>query len=542
MKTEQHQLTNNKQKKCWKKNIKEWFLSFLGIKKSSDWQEFDFTDEKNRKALPTAQYISEHNLRLEVFKDKDTEETKIVDEGNSGSWHDKQAQRVSCLDSTAQAIDVQSENCLKVLRLLRENGILSNDEDWNTVDLNERLPLYIVSKCIHCWNHMYPDEAIDGTKKSLNELLDLIHSGFIGIDNREKLDDWFQEIAMELRWNVQSMEWLQNLKKYLIETKINIKREYEQLDKRIEKALQASLHEWQVKQAKSNIPSLQERINILETEKNALLTKLYEAEKNIQELQEEIKGKVRVLSEANEKIQNLSENLQEMKSEQERLRLENKKLDIAIAEQSEIISKRKQWSEGFFTKLEKIGTELNELVQKVADANPDSSIYTNLLKRVSINYETMKEETMQLKNLSDWEEGKIDIQEMIKRIQSELRGSLKRNGWINILTYLHCYSYVPQVATEFDNHALNILQLGRLYSLVIALLGEVRISIFAPRLLVDQFDNNFYDFKNSDTWINKFCPAIFPGDYEGRVFDLVQIGYQIQGEDCISYKPIVVYY
>ena len=97
MKTEQHQLTNNKQKKCWKKNIKEWFLSFLGIKKSSDWQEFDFTDEKNRKALPTAQYISEHNLRLEVFKDKDTEETKIVDEGNSGSWHDEQAQRVSCL-------------------------------------------------------------------------------------------------------------------------------------------------------------------------------------------------------------------------------------------------------------------------------------------------------------------------------------------------------------------------------------------------------------------------------------------------------------
>ena len=189
-----------------------------------------------------------------------------------------------------------------------------------------------------------------------------------------------------------------------------------------------------------------------------------------------------------------------------------------------------------------INFELNELAQKVIHANPDSSIYKNLLERVAVNYEMTKQKIIELKDQPDWKDGKVDVKEMINRIQPILQEGMKRNGWINILTYLNCYGDVSQVATEFNSHNLHVLQLGKLNSLIRALLGMVQISIFIPRLLIDEFNTDYYEFKNSETWIDKFCPAICPRDYAGKVFDLIQMGYQIQGKELISYKPLVVYF
>ena len=281
-------------------------------------------------------------------------------------------------------------------------------------------------------------------------------------------------------------------------------------------------------------------------ENELLSSSLQEAIKNYQILKDEYDKKTRELVEANKKVEKLSVDLQEAERKLEQLQSENEKLAIELAKLSEATGNlkeiRKQWIVGFFAKLDEIGFELNEVVKKVTDANSESSIYSNLLERASTSYETMKEEVIQLKDRPDWKEGEMEVKEMVGQIQTVLLGSLKRNGWINILTYLNCYSHIPQVATEFNLHALNVLQLGRIHSLVTTLLGEIQISIFAPRLLVDQFDNNYYEFKNSDTWINKFCPAISPRDYAGKVFDLIQVGYQIQGNEQTSCKPIVVYF
>ena len=558
MKTEQHQQTKREQKECYKMTFWEWLASFLGFKKSPERLEPEIAGESEQNTLMDTQSVTENNSQSEITEDAMKESG--VNTAASDIQHDKDCQQVPLSIATEQSSEIQSEDYSVVFQSFRQNDILKDNEDWRAVNWDERLQLHAINKCICCWNCMYPDEAVDENMNTLDDFLRLIHSGFVGINNREKLDDWFQETAVEFNWDIRSMEWLQNPKRFLTVAKVGMKRYYEQLDKKIEKVLLDVLNEWQSKQDENTVLSLHKRIEELEAEKESLSAEvirinkenellsssLQEAIKNYQILKDEYDKKTRELVEANKKVEKLSVDLQEAERKLEELQSKNEELAIDSANLSEVIGNleeiRKQWIVGFFTKLDEIGLELNEMVQKVADTNPESSIYRNLLERASTSYATTREEVIPPKAQPDWKGGMIEVKEMVRQIQSVLQGSLKRNGWVNILTYLNCYSYIPQVVTEFNTHALNVLQLGRLHSLVIALLEKIQISMFVPRLLVDQFDNNYYEFKNSDTWINKFCPAISPRDYAGKVFDLIQVGYQIQGNEQTSCKPIVVYF
>jgi hypothetical protein len=531
MKTQQQSKCNSNQR-C-KQTFLEWLFSLFGWKKSRSQEDSEMADDgMSQDMCSDGLIIPGANLLLEG---KRNEFSDILQPG-------------------------QQEDYSSLVGFLRQNGVLRNDEDWKNVDLSERLQLYVVSKCILCWNRMYPDEVVNQKIDTLDVFMNLLHSGFIGIGNRERINDWFQEIAMELNWNIQSMEWLQNPKKYLAESRMNMKRQYEQLDKRVEKVIRKLLDEWEDRQNESITGALQLQVDKLESEKapllaevtrikgeNALLSEnLNKAVKDIQRLEREKNEKMQALSNSDDKLQSLAGELEQKRKELERLQSQNEQLTATSSEYAEMMDQHykmnKQWSRDFFVKLDEIGLRLDEWVRKVVDSNPDTSIYRNLLNRVSISYGMMKDEISNLKNLSDWEEGKIEINEMINRIQPFLQESMKRNGWINILAYLNCYCYIPQVAVEFKNHDLDILKLGRLYVMVTALLGEVQIAIFVPRLLVDQFTEDYYEFKNSDIWINKFCPEISPRDYAGKVFDLVQIGYSIQGKEQVHNKPIVVYY
>lgn len=529
MKTQQQ--SKSKQKQRCKRTFLGWLLSLFRWRKKVSQKDSEIVDETSQDICVNDLSQVGTNLQLDIRKN-DSPDIQPEQQDDFSFW----------------------------VGFLRQNGILRDDEDWKCVDLSERLQLYVVNKCVHCWNRMYPDEIISQKIDSLDAFFDLVHSGFIGIGNRERINDWFQEIAMELNWNIQSMEWLQNPKKYLAETRINMKHQYEQLDKRVEKIVRKLLNEWEDKQNESITGSLQSQVEELESEKESLLAEdtrikeenallsenLNKAVEDIQRLEQEKHEKMQALSKSVDKLQSLSGELEQKRKELERLQFQNEQLTATSSGYAEMMDQHckmnKQWSRDFFVKLDEIGLKLDELVRKVVDSNPDTSIYRNLLGRVSISYGMMKDEISNLKDQSDWEEGKIEIKEMMNRIQSLLQESMKRNGWINILAYLNCYCYIPQVAVEFDNHGLNILKLGQLHAMVTTLLGEVRIAIFVPRLLVDQFNDDYYEFKNSDTWINKFCPEISPRDYAGKVFDLVQIGYSIQGEELLSCKPIVVYY
>ena len=465
-----------------------------------------------------------------------------------------------CTTYKEQPEQSKDEDKSRIVELFKRNGILRDDEDWKDVDLEERLRLSIINKCILCWNRISPDEAIHGSMNSLEDFMRLIHGGFIGFSNREILHEWFREISNEFNLGVQSIGVFKNFKNYLSETKLSIKCQYDQLDERIDNVLRKFFAEWQKKQDEDTIRSLQNKMDKLLIENGSLSEKILSfkneevalkeslqcAENRIDVLKQECENKSHELLEISDKLKVSVEELSQIKQEQDKLQIQYKQSFASFMEQSEkmdeIYKIRQQWSANFEGNLKEIGVKLHGLVQKVIDSNSDSSIYRNLLERISTSYETMMNEISDMKNRSDWQEGKIDVKEMVRLIQPILQGSMKRNGWINILTYLNCYSYIPQLAREFNNHDLDILKLGELYALIIVMLGKVYISPFVPRLLIDQFDDNYYEFKNSDTWINRFCPDLSPRDYAGKIFDLVQIGYWMQGEEFIFNKPIVTYF
>lgn len=568
MKTQQQaqKIKNEPNMGCHKQSVFGKLFSSFRKKKISDKQDFETSEEVVRETSPVNQVLSENNVQTEMARE-------VMKENMRGTETTISSDNQPCEKETQKSLPCRTictyeepseqsndEDISRIIGLLKSNGILRNDEDWKEVDLEERLRLFVVNKCVFCWNRISPDGAIHGSINSLEDFMRLIHGGFIGFSNREILSEWFREISNEFNLDVQSICLFKNFKNYLSETKLSIKRQYDQLDERIDKVLRRFFVEWQKKQDEDTVRilqnkmeklliengSLSEKILIFKNEEVALKGSLQSAENRIDILKQDCENKSHELLELSNKLKVTVEELNQIKQEQDKLQIQYEQSLASFVEQSEKMDRiykiRQQWSANFEGNLNEIGVKLHGLVQKIIDSNSDSSIYRNLLERMSTSYETMMNEISDMKNRSGWKEGMIDVKEMVKLIQPILQGSMKRNGWINILSYLNCYSYIPQVAKEFNNHDLDILKLGQLYALIIVMLGKVQISLFVPRLLVDQYDDNYYEFKNSDTWINRFCPDLSPRDYAGKIFDLVQIGYWMEGEELIFNKPIVTYF
>ena len=74
---------------------------------------------------------------------------------------------------------------------------------------------------------------------------------------------------------------------------------------------------------------------------------------------------------------------------------------------------------------------------------------------------------------------------------------------------------------------------------MVGLLGIVNMGILVPAVLANDFDKDNYEYKNGDTWIDRFFPEVSMRNYKGKVFDIVQVGYTIEG--VTEKKPVVQY-
>jgi hypothetical protein len=45
------------------------------------------------------------------------------------------------------------------------------------------------------------------------------------------------------------------------------------------------------------------------------------------------------------------------------------------------------------------------------------------------------------------------------------------------------------------------------------MLDELHMEVFVPKVLEDKFDENLYDYENSDVWIDKYFPNISKSEY-----------------------------
>lgn len=113
---------------------------------------------------------------------------------------------------------------------------------------------------------------------------------------------------------------------------------------------------------------------------------------------------------------------------------------------------------------------------------------------------------------------------------------LRPSGWMNNAAQLFAYSRLPQLCKQLQQNGMNIAMLEQLTGQAQALLGTVDMSMMIPAVLAADFDKDAYDYQNGDVWINKMFTGITSRDFEGKVFDILQVGYSI---GSIKTKPVV---
>ena len=113
---------------------------------------------------------------------------------------------------------------------------------------------------------------------------------------------------------------------------------------------------------------------------------------------------------------------------------------------------------------------------------------------------------------------------------------LRPSGWMNNAAQLFAYSRLPQLCTQLRQSGVNIAILEELVGQAQALLGTADMSMTIPAVLATDFDKDAYDYQNGDVWINKMFSGITPRDFEGKVFDILQVGYTIGTKKT---KPVV---
>ena len=113
---------------------------------------------------------------------------------------------------------------------------------------------------------------------------------------------------------------------------------------------------------------------------------------------------------------------------------------------------------------------------------------------------------------------------------------LRPSGWMNNAAQLFAYSRLPQLCTQLQTSGVNIATLEQLTGQAQALLGSANMSMIIPAVLATDFDKDAYDYQNGDVWINKMFSGITQRDYEGKVFDILQVGYTV---GTTQSKPVV---
>ena len=185
------------------------------------------------------------------------------------------------------------------------------------------------------------------------------------------------------------------------------------------------------------------------------------------------------------------------------------------------------------------------LIEKSVDAVVNQSpIFVNSINNILTEILRTREEFDEAKT-GDWSKPDKLQAQVIQDMQDIFINALNRTGWMNNLARLLSYSRLPKLHDGFDlpaeleAHGISTAILERIYSNMVSLLGIADMGILVPAVLANDFDKDNYEYKNGDTWIDRFFPEVSTRNYKGKVFDIVQVGYTIDG--VTEKKPVVQY-
>lgn len=192
-----------------------------------------------------------------------------------------------------------------------------------------------------------------------------------------------------------------------------------------------------------------------------------------------------------------------------------------------------------------IGADLDKADESVNLVINQAPIFVTIINDIRLGLRMTSEQFDDFKN-NEWSAPDKLQKQVIKDMQDIfIYGALNRSGWMNNVARLLSYSRLPKLhdgtdlPAELEAHGLSSSLLEDIYANMLTLLGVANMGLLVPAVLANNFDKDSYDYKNGDTWIDKFFPKVSTRNYKGKVFDIVQVGYSIDGQ--IERKPIVQY-
>ena len=180
-------------------------------------------------------------------------------------------------------------------------------------------------------------------------------------------------------------------------------------------------------------------------------------------------------------------------------------------------------------------------IQESVETNSNKPIFKNNVIQIIEDLNSTKRSLEKATN----SETSYNEQLTKEKLLEILIQGLRKTGWINKTALLLCYSRIPQLANgqnlcdELVQQGLSVSLLERICANIEALLGKAGVGIVMPAVLANNFNIEDYDYENADIWIDKFFPGLNLRNYQKKVFDIVQVGYTINGE--LIKKPVVQY-
>ena len=198
--------------------------------------------------------------------------------------------------------------------------------------------------------------------------------------------------------------------------------------------------------------------------------------------------------------------------------------------------------------LKTIASDLGTIENSVKAVVNQSPIFVNSINNIFSELQRTQEEFEDYKT-EDWSKPEMLQAQVITDMQDIFMKALNRSGWMNNVARLLSYSRLPKLhdgtpdgidlPSKLEAHGISTAVLERIYANMVNLLGIANMGILVPAVLANNYDKGSYEYKNDDTWIDKFFPEVSTRNYKGKVFDIVQVGYTIEG--MTEKKPVVQY-
>lgn len=199
--------------------------------------------------------------------------------------------------------------------------------------------------------------------------------------------------------------------------------------------------------------------------------------------------------------------------------------------------------------LNRIAADLGIIDNSVNAVVNQMPIFVNTINNILSELQRTQEEFDDYK-ADDWNTPEKLQAQVLADMQAIFINALNRSGWMNNVARLLSYSRLPKLhdgstdgidlPAKLEAHGISTAILERIYANLINLLGIANMGVLVPAVLANNFDKECYEYKNGDTWIDKFFPEVSTRNYKGKVFDIVQVGYTIEG--VTEKKPVVQYY